>query len=346
MRLSRLLDDIRYALAGFPVGAVIFAALGISLVVLLLRGCFYMGGDVPDSLLPAQDVQIKVYDAKADPTRRMDPEAYLVGVVAAEMPASFEPEALKAQAVAARTYTMRRLSDPCGKSGAHICTDSTCCQAYRTDAELHENWGKNYDKNLAKITKAVTATRYQVALYDGELIEALYHSSSGGMTEDAQHVFAQAEPYLVGVESPGEEASAKFESQVKYSNKEFARLINKARSDAKLSAGKLREQVKIVSRYESGRVQEVKAGGATFTGRELREIFDLNSANFTFSFTDSNVVIDITGYGHGVGMSQYGANAMAKKGKDYLEILTHYYTGITVKELPPAAALGDHDEPK
>ena len=216
--------------ADLPVRRILALSLALSLIVLGLRGCFFLKSTPQEHAQPDPGQQIKVYRAKSKTTIDMDSETYLVGVVAAEMPASFELEALKAQAIAARTYTMRKLASPCGRGGAVICTDSTCCQAYRTDDELRENWGKSYAQNIAKIRNAVAATSHMVALYAGDPIEALYHSSSGGRTEDAQHVFAHAKPYLIGVDSPNEESSAKYEASVEVSAKEFARLVNKKRA--------------------------------------------------------------------------------------------------------------------
>ncbi len=257
---------------------------------------------------------------------------YLTGVVGGEMPASFPLEALKAQAVAARTYTVRRMAcyggSPCGKDGADICTDSSCCQAYSSPAELKAALGENARRYTDKLTEAVYSTDREVILYNGSPIEALYHSSAGGHTEDAQNVFSSALPYLVGVESPGEEGG-KYHGEEEYSLKEFAAAINKKWPKAKLDRKKLSSQVKILSRYKSGQVEALQLNNVAVSGKELRKLLHLNSANFTIDISDS-VLIRTTGFGHGVGMSQYGARAMALEGADYKEILTHYYTGVEV----------------
>ena len=257
---------------------------------------------------------------------------YLIGVVGGEMPASFPLEALKAQAVAARTYTVRRMAcyggEGCGKEGADICTDSTCCQAYTAPEQLKANWGQNARRYMDKLTEAVYSTEGEVILYNGSPIEALYHSSAGGRTEDAQNVFSSALPYLVSVSSPGEEGS-KYHGEEEYSPKEFAAAVNKKWPSAKLDRKKLSSQVKILSRYQSGQVEKLKLNKVTVSGKELRKLLGLNSANFTIDISDT-VLIRTTGYGHGVGMSQYGARAMALSGADYREILTHYYTGVEV----------------
>lgn len=284
----------------------------------------------------APGVSLLVYDAECKKTRAMSLEAYLVGVVAAEMPASFEPEALKAQAVAARTYACRRLDDPCqsGEPPADICTRSGCCQAYRSDEACRDGWGKNYAENAKKIAAAVSATAGEAIYYDGALIEALYHSSAGGVTEDAQHVFAAAQPYLVSVPSPGEEVSAQYEKRLRLSAKSFASAVNEEWGRARLKASRLKKQVRVLSRYPSGRVETLQLGDVTVSGRELRKLLGLNSANFTLSFSGDEVCIDTLGYGHGVGMSQYGANAMAQAGRSYREILTHYYPGVEIRSYP------------
>ncbi len=260
---------------------------------------------------------------------------YLIGVVGAEMPASFPLEALKAQVVAARTYAVRRMAcysgEGCGRGGADICTDSGCCQAYTPPAELKKSFGSNGRLYMDKLTQAVSSTDGEVILYAGKPIEALYHSSAGGHTEDAQNVFSSALPYLIGVDSPGEEGS-RYHGEKEYSLREFASLINKKWPGAKLSRKKLAAQVEILSRYPSGQVEELKLNGITVSGKDLRKLLDLNSANFTITIDDS-VLIRTTGYGHGVGMSQYGARAMALEGADYREILSHYYTGVEIERM-------------
>lgn len=319
----------------------------ISVVVLIARGCFYASdADSEDGYEPrlildkgnpaSKPRYIKVYKHQSGKVEEMELEEYITGVVAAEMPASFEPEALRAQAVAARTFAARRMSifdgTPCS-SEAEVCTDSNCCQAWTSDENMRANWGNNYSKYFQKITEAVMGCAGEVAIYDGKPIEALYHSTSGGATEDSQNVFSQAKPYLVGVSSPGEDNAYRFAATVEFSNSNFAKKVNSAYPKAGLKAGKLKSQVEVVSRYESGRVESVRLGNVRISGKEMRSIFSLYSANFTFSFTDDNVVIKTKGFGHGVGMSQHGANAMAKNGSDHIEILEHYYTGIDVVKI-------------
>ncbi len=322
----------------FDLKRLLLLAGALSFAILLLRGCLYAksGGGAGGSA-PAEGVSLSVYDVKLKKTVRMGLEDYLVHVVAGEMPASFEEEALKAQAVAARTYTVRRMAalsgKPCGRGGADICTDSGCCQAYKTDEQLEARWGASYKINLARVREAVYATAGELLTYGGLPIEALFHSSSGGRTEDSENVFASAEPYLVGVASPGEENAEHYADETRFSRTEAAKALNKLYPDAHVSAKKLSKQLNVLSRFESGRVNQIKVGDVTLTGRQFRQALDLMSANFSLSFSDNNMTVSTMGYGHGVGMSQYGANAMAHEGGDYKEILMHYYTGVKIESI-------------
>lgn len=328
--ISRFSPPIRL----LPLG---LAALALSLFVLLLRGCAITREEtgVPGALPEDISAVIAVYDDENDRVLSMRLEEYLCGVVAAEMPASFEEEALKAQAVAARTFTLRHLpacgGTPCGRCGADVCTDSTCCQSYRSAEQLASKWGADAAYYSARVEEAVYSTAGEVATYEGALIEALYHSTAGGMTESSENVFASAQPYLVSVESPGEEGSAHYRDSITFPRKSFITKLNAAFPRAELSAKKLEVQVEITARFASGRVKTVRLGKVEVTGRQFRKALDLPSANFTIEFVGEDVRVSTKGYGHGVGMSQYGANAMAKEGSDYRAILQHYYTGISIE---------------
>lgn len=316
-------------------------ALAISLFVLMLRGCaIARGGAYGDSDAPTadgDDATVSIYNADTDKVYSLPLEEYVLRVTAAEMPASFAEEALKAQSVAARTYTARKMASlggkPCGRGGADVCTDSTCCQAYRTREELSEKWGSSADMYFDKLSGAVSATRGVILTYNGKPIEALFHSSSGGMTEDAANVFGGAAPYLKSVSSPGEEGFSRYSATVSFTRKQFANAVNAAIKGADISKNKLEEQVKILSKSESGRVTRLQLGSKTVTGRELRRALGLNSTAFTIEISPERVVVSTRGYGHGVGMSQYGAEAMAQHGADYKEILLHYYTGAEIETI-------------
>jgi stage II sporulation protein D len=274
-----------------------------------------------------EDSVVKVYiDGEIE---EMALEEYLVGVVAGEMPASYELEALKAQAVAARTYTLHlKHNGGCSAhAGADVCTSSGHCQAYRTEEEMKTSWGSHYKDYLAKIKEAVYSTQGEEIYYKGEEIQVFYHSSSGGMTEDCANVYQESLPYLVSVESEGEESYSNYYGQVTISYNEFVSKMKDFSPSIKLSG--TAEDIGDIQRYESGRVKSIKIGNESFTGREVRQIFGLNSTNFTIKATDE-ITFSTIGFGHGVGMSQTGANEMAKNGADYIEILEHYFTGVTV----------------
>ncbi len=256
---------------------------------------------------------------------------YLCGVVAAEMPASFEPEALKAQAVAARTFTLRQmLSAPEAHLNADICTDPACCQAYADDGALREKWGDEYLQNREKIRSAVAGTDGERLEYDGEPIIAAYHSSSPGVTESAEEVWGSAVPYLISEPTPETAASVpRFDTAVTVSADDFRDTVLAAHSDAVFGA-EPENWVGEVSYTDGRRVKTVLIGGVQISGTELRAMFGLRSAAFEISASDSDITFHVTGYGHGAGMSQYGANVMAESGSTYEEILAHYYPGAAL----------------
>lgn len=252
----------------------------------------------------------------------MDMEQYLVGVVLAEMPASFEPEALKAQAVAARTYTSKAIQTG-GKHGdGSLCVESTCCQAYMDEETFLSRGGTQTDLN--KVRKAVWSTAGQVMIYEGALIEATYFSCSGGRTENAVEVWGTEYPYLVSVESPGEEEAAYYREEVLFSPEEMALLLNRELT------GPVKDWFEQVVYTEGGSVSAAVICGKTYTGTQLRSILGLRSAAFSVDILDETICITTKGYGHRVGLSQYGADAMAVKGSGYEEILAHYYPGTEI----------------
>ena len=262
--------------------------------------------------------------------QEMDLNEYLWGVVAAEMPASFELEALKAQAVAARTYSLNKAGQAANHPEADLCTDHTCCQAWIAREKAQANWGDNAQTYTDKITQAVAETNGEVALYEGALISALYHSSSTDTTQDAVAVWGGNVPYLKSVPSPEGEEVPDYHSTVTYPSQECKDRILSAKPEAVLEGDPANWFTNAVY-SDGGSVLTIDLGGVTVSGHEARTIFDLRSASFTVECTPDSVTFSVTGYGHGVGMSQYGANAMAAEGKTYQEILQHYYTGITVE---------------
>lgn len=263
-------------------------------------------------------------------TRSVTMADWLPGVLAAEMPASFEPEALKAQAVAARTYILsRRALGSDSHPEADVCDDPACCTAHLTEDELREKWGENYDAYMSKILAAVQETDGQYLSYGGAAIQAVFHSSSPGQTEDSAALWG-ALPYLVSVSSPETaEDVPNYVTEVEVSVSDFASTLRAAGQDADLS-GTPDTWVGDRTLDAGGRVETVVIGGLPISGADMRSLFGLRSAAFTLDYVDGAFLFTVTGYGHGVGMSQYGANVMANAGSGYADILAHYYPGTTL----------------
>ena len=277
---------------------------------------------------------LKILDG--DTVEEMDLGTYLVGVVRAEMPASFHREALKAQAVAARTYTLYKIQSG-GNHGdqADICTDSTCCQAYISEERARANWGGNADDYEAKVETAVSETDGQAILYGGVPILAVFHSSSAGLTRAAGEVWMNDLPYLQAVESPEEtDRIPNYYSRVEFTAADCKAKLLAVFPEADLS-GPVSGWLKNAVTDSAGSVETVEVGGVTVKGTQVRAALGLRSACFEWEAQGEKLVFYVTGYGHGVGLSQYGANRMAAGGADYKEILTHYYTGVTVEPYLP-----------
>ncbi len=273
---------------------------------------------------------IKVYDHRADKLVDMDLEEYIVGVVSAEMPAYYDFEALKAQAVASRTYTLYSMAH----GGCHtnpdadVCTNSKCCQAFSTHERMQNAWKDDYANNYNRVAQAVMETAGEVLVYDGKLCDALYHACSGGQTENSENVYANALPYLRGVDSPYEDPMR--EEDVDFGTDALVELIAAKYPESGITKDNVREGIAIEKAYESGRVETLRLGKTKITGKQARNLFGLRSTMFTIEWTENGIVFHVKGYGHGVGMSQNGANGMAKHGSDYREILFHYYTGVSI----------------
>ena len=285
---------------------------------------------------PSADSQTQIRVALTDGSvLTLGLDQYLWRVVAAEMPASFELEALKAQAAAARTYTLSKLGRTVEKHpDADVCTDITCCQAYIDPDQAAANWGDNGAAYTAKITSAVSETDGMAVLYDGQPIQAVFFSSAAGRTVDAVEVWGNSVPYLTGVDSPEGEEVPNYHSTVTFTLEEFKSKLLAQYPDADLSgdpAGWFQNTVP----NSAGGVEQVDVGGVTVSGGALRTLLGLRSTSFTVTADSQGVTFSVTGYGHGVGMSQYGANALAKQGKTYDEILKWYYTGVEVAPYTP-----------
>lgn len=251
-------------------------------------------------------------------------ESYITCVVLAEMPASFEMEALKAQAVVARTYTYRRMEQPKHNEAA-VCTDSICCQAYVAVADYIENGGTVDSVN--RIAQAVAETSGQVMTYQGTYIEATYFSCSGGKTEDAAAVWGSDVPYLQSVDSPGEENATHYTDTVRLSAEEFCEKLDYQPS------GPSETWIGQIRYTEGGGVSNIQIGEKIFSGTQLRKCLNLRSTAFVITAVGDVVTITTKGFGHRVGMSQYGADAMAVMGKSYREILCHYYQGAQLTDM-------------
>ncbi len=270
--------------------------------------------------LPAKaESSIRVFDGKK--TVSMAEDDYLVCVVAAEMPAAYQEEALKAQAIAARTRVAK------GHCASHpkadVCVDSGCCQGFLDEAGQEARWGDDAKLYKSKIRQAVEETHGLILTYDEEPIEVLYHAVSGGWTEDVEDVYVEALPYLRAVSSPGEEEAKGFETMSSVTDSDLASMFPEEEEEGTVA-------LEVLERSETGRVMWLRVGKHTMTGRTFRKALGLTSTNFDILREDGKVTFLQHGYGHGVGMSQAGAEAMAKVGARYDEILLHYYTGVTI----------------
>ena len=264
-----------------------------------------------------------------DKTRIMDIEEYLVGVVAGEMPASFEDEAIKAQTVAARTYTLYKLwVEPSSNHEENVCTDAACCKAYADEETLKLKWGDDFEANMAKIRALVWSTQGVYMVYEDEPVLAVFHSSSAGKTENSGSVWNKDVPYLSSVESPeGSEDVKNYVSVTEIEYDDFKMRFLKEYPEAAFSENK-DEWITDIVYTDSGRINSLYIGGVKLRGTEVRSLYDLRSTAFDIEFGEESIIFTVTGYGHGVGMSQYGANCMAKEGSTWEEILLWYYTGV------------------
>lgn len=266
--------------------------------------------------------EIKVKNIATGAIETKDLENYVIGVVAAEMPASFSIEALKAQAIASRSYAYYKMKQ---NNGNYDIIADVSNQAYINDDEMHEKWQEDYDIYYKKIKEAVDCTKNEVMTYNGQVIEAFYFAMSNGYTEDVVSVFGESLPYLKSVESKWDNNSlSNYEVNTKLSTEEFLKKLN------------LNNNIIVINNQiydETGRTKEITINSTTFKGTEFRKLLNLRSTDFKIE-VDNNIVNIITkGYGHGVGMSQYGANGMAKDGFDCYTILKYYYKDIEFQKL-------------
>lgn len=260
-------------------------------------------------------------------------EDYLINVVAAEMPVEYEEEALKAQATVARTYTLYQIENGHKHDNADVCDSSTCCQAWISKEKRYEKWGDNQDEKWSKLTNAVYSTAGEVITYDGKPIDAFFHSNSGGTTEIPINVWGGSDfPYLQVVETSGEDEYSQYYSEKEYTKAEIESKMKSAYSDFSIDWNE-ENCIEILEYTESSRIKTLKIGNKNISGVEARKIFELKSSNFTYEISESTVKFKVIGYGHGVGLSQTGSNTLAKEGKNYKEIIEHFFKNIEIENI-------------
>lgn len=271
------------------------------------------------------EYNISVYLRNRGVTVTVPLEEYVTCVVASEMPSDFEPEALKTQAVAARTFGIARQGNLC---------NTVHCQAYKTKSELIARNGQAWaDMYWDKIEKAVAETAGLVLTYDGELVQqAMFFSSSGGRTENSEDIFQTKVPYLRSVSSRVEPEATHSNDTYEFPMNKFISIINSIGGATPVNEKDVR-RTKVIKRSQGGSVQEIRIGDNVFSGSEIKKLFGITSMKYYLRVVDGNVLINSRGFGHGVGLSQYGANGMAKKGYTFDKILTHYYKGVEIKNI-------------
>jgi len=270
------------------------------------------------------NIQVRVKREKKDIIEKIPLEKYIVGVLAGEMPINFHIEALKAQAVASRSYVLKKIED--NKEKEYDVVDSTLNQVYLDDDHLKNAWGNNYIKNINKLKQAVNDTVGEYLEYDNNIVNAMFFSTSNGYTEDSKNVFGFESSYLKSVESPWDkETSSAFYSKKEISLQEFYEKLNLPYNE-KLT-------VEIKEKSKTNRIISLKINNQEISAREIYNKLSLRSTDFELIQEGTNVIIETKGYGHGVGMSQYGALGMANEGKTYKEILNHYYQNTNIKKL-------------
>lgn len=321
-----------------------FIVLLVMMVVIVIPTLIVGGANKLDSnvdkrerVSKGEDVFIKIYMHEQGKIVEMNLEEYIAGVVAAEMPAEFELEALKSQAVAARTYAVKNMllfggSGLASRPGADVSTDYRESQAWLSGEKLKERWGKNYDVYWGKIRRAVEETRGQVVTYNGELINALFHSTSGERTASAKEVWGFDYPYLISVPCTWDEKTPRYQERKEFTLADIEQVLGtEAQVVAAVQNGS--GAIQVIEKTDSGRVAQIRIGSKILSGLAVREKLDLRSTNFNAEIRDGKMIFNTIGYGHGVGLCQYGANGMAKAGRDYRQIITTYYTGVAIKNI-------------
>ena len=278
---------------------------------------------------------IKLLRSNSGEVQELTINEYLYGVVSSEMPANFEVEALKAQAVVARTYTIYQIINNDSKhENADICDNYACCQAWITKEERLAKWKpEEAENNWNKIIEAVNSTNEKIITYEGAPINAFFHANSGGVTESSLNIWGGIDyPYLKSVETTGEDGYTQYASQFVLNQQELLEKIKTKYEDCEIDFAQ-ENCIQILEYTSSGRVKTIKFGNKEIAGTEARTLLGLKSTNFTFSKDGENITFSVKGYGHGVGMSQTGADALAKKGSNYEAIIKHFYTNVEITEV-------------
>ena len=323
---------------------ILVFAIALVIVIVIIIPTIIVGVNRIDSVSDrsgksskGEDVFIKVFMHEQGTIVEMNLEDYIAGVVAAEMPANFELEALKSQAVAARTYAVKSMlafggSGVVSQPGADVSTDYRQSQAFLSKEKLQERWGASYERNWGKISKAVDETRGQVITYNGEFINAVFHSTSGERTASAKEVWGFDYPYLISVPVSWDQKSPRYNDRKEFSLPEIERLLG-AETQVVAAVQNGSGAIQVIENTDSGRVGQIRIGSKVLSGLEVREKLELRSTNFKIEIQGNKMIFNTIGYGHGVGLSQYGANGMAQAGHDYRQIITKYYNGVAIKNI-------------
>lgn len=276
---------------------------------------------------------IKLLHQKTGEVEEVALDTYLYSVVSAEMPASFEIEALKAQSIVARTYTIYKIQNK-KHENSDICDDSTCCQAWISKEDRLAKWDENErESNWNKIEKCVNETKGKIITYENKPINAFFHANSGGSTELPVNVWGgNGLPYLQVVETAGEEGYAQYSSEAEFTKEELLEKLKAKYSDMQINFDD-EQDLKILEYTDSGRVKIIKFGNHELSGVETRTLLGLKSTNFDITKQEDKIKFTVKGYGHGVGMSQTGADTMAKQGSNYEDIIKHFYVGVEIKDI-------------
>lgn len=274
------------------------------------------------------EATISVFRSLESKTEEITLFEYVCGSVAAEMPLAYNEEAIKAQAVACYTNALRQKELGDNKNG-DISDDTTVHQGYIDEEQRKEKWGDSFEKYEKKLQDAVKAVEGEALYYGGKPCVAAFCAISNGKTEDAESIWGTSVPYLVSVDSKGDKLSPAYASTVSFTKDEFIKIISAEGVSTKNID--LSTAVKITEKSDTGTVLKATVGDKSFSGEEIRKMFSLRSPTFTVKATKNAVTFSVSGYGHGIGMSQYGANYLAENGYDYKEILEHYYTGVEIK---------------